>query len=87
MPMVPRCSLPISCPYTYDIRGILRRIEVGNYKGALAALSTGNRISKSNEIDCVDCAAPCNMACKGKNGNIQPVRIKSTLVKLANLLS
>ena len=76
-----------SCPFEYDIRGILRRIEVGNYEGAFAFFRNGNKIRKSNEIDCLDCPAPCEKACKGKNGTIPPVKIKSALVNLSNLLS
>lgn len=69
------------CPAGYDIRGILRRIEVGNYRGAYAILR------KEDRITCLDCPAPCNKACKAKNGEVASVNIKTTMLDLANLLS
>jgi prolycopene isomerase len=74
------------CPAEYDIRGLLRRIEVGNYKGAYSILRKKNEAKKPVEINCLDCAAPCFGACKGKNGNVPAVKIKKTIVDLANLI-
>lgn len=73
------------CPFEYDIRGILRRIEVGNYQGAYAILKTENTKRKAMEINCLDCSAHCYDACKGKSGNVLPVNSKNILVSLARL--
>ncbi len=70
------------CPAEYDIRGILRRIEVGNYQGAYSVLREGN---KANDINCLNCPAPCYKACKGKSGKVPPVKIKNTFLSLASL--
>ena len=71
------------CPAEYDIRGILRRIEVGNYRGAYSVIREGN---KENDINCLNCPAPCYEACKGKNGTVPPVKIKNIFISLASLL-
>lgn len=73
-----------SCPAEYDIRGILRRIEAGNYRGALSLIREAN---KSDDIKCLDCTAPCYVACKGKDGDVPPVKIKNTFIRLAFLLA
>jgi len=78
--------LPV-CPAEYDIRGLLRRIEVGNYSGAYTILRENNNAKRPVEINCLDCHAPCYEACKGKSMNVSPVRIKSIMVNLARLLS
>lgn len=70
------------CPAEYDIRGLLRRIEVGNYQGAYSILKEGNR---ANDINCLDCPAPCYEACKGKIEDVPPVKIKPIFVNLARL--
>jgi Fe-S-cluster-containing dehydrogenase component len=72
-----------SCPFEYDIRGILRRIEVGNYQGAFNMLRDGKKKNTSTDIHCIDCTAPCDEACKEKNGNTPPVKIKNIFVSLA----
>lgn len=74
------------CPAEYDIRGILRRIEVGNYQGAYSVISSKNRRKRSNNINCLDCQAPCYEACKGKSGKVPPVKIKNTFLSLDSLL-
>jgi len=74
------------CPAEYDIRGILRRIEAGNYRGAYSALGGGIIKKKSNDINCLDCRAPCYEACKGKSGSVPPVKIKNTFLSLNSLL-
>jgi prolycopene isomerase len=74
------------CPAKYDIRGILRRIEVGNYEGAFSILKTEIKKKKSVTINCLDCPAPCYEACKGKSGNVPPVKIKNTFLSLNILL-
>jgi NADPH-dependent glutamate synthase beta subunit-like oxidoreductase len=73
------------CPAEYDIRGILRRIEVGNYQGAYAILKTGNQKKKSNYIYCLDCPAHCYKACNGKIGSVPPVNIKNVFIGLASV--
>ena len=75
--------LPV-CPTEFDIRGILRRIEVGNYKGAQAILS--NNSKTSGKINCLNCSAPCLEACKGKNEDLPPVIIKKIFIDLVGLL-
>jgi prolycopene isomerase len=75
------------CPANYDIRGLLRRIEVGNYKGAYAILMDKNRENVSDSFGCIDCPAPCNAACMRKKGSVTPVKIKSTMVELVKLIS
>ena len=77
--------LPV-CPAEYDIRGILRRIEAGNYQGAYSALSRKNIKKKSNNINCLDCQAPCYEACKGKSGKVPPVIIKKAFLSLDSLM-
>lgn len=74
------------CPAEYDIRSILRRIEVGNYQGAYSVISRKNIRKKSNNINCLDCQAPCYEACKGKSGKVPPVKIKNTFLSLDSLL-
>jgi prolycopene isomerase len=75
------------CPTKYDIRGLLRRIEVGNYMGAYAILKKKNKEKEPVAINCIDCPAPCYEACMGKNGSVTPVKIKRTMVELVKLLS
>jgi prolycopene isomerase len=70
--------LPV-CPAEYDIRGILRRIEVGNYNGARTMLRAG--------VSCLDCPAPCCDACKGKEASVPPVSIKRIMTDLDTLVS
>lgn len=74
------------CPAEYDIRGTLRRIEVGNLHGAYAIIKTGNQKKKSNYINCLDCPAHCNKACNGKKGSVPPVNIKNVFLSLASLM-
>jgi Fe-S-cluster-containing dehydrogenase component len=75
------------CPYDYDIRGILRRIEVGNYEGAYSILKSGSNTKKSGDIYCIDCPADCYEACKKKIGEVPPVEIKNVFVDLARIRS
>jgi len=75
------------CPHTYDIRGILRRIEVGNYRGAYSMLRNGTAKSETSEIHCIDCTADCYEACKRKNGSVPAVKIKDVFVNLAKMQS
>ncbi|MEE4116158.1 MAG: FAD-dependent oxidoreductase, partial [Marinilabiliaceae bacterium] len=77
--------LPV-CPAEYDIRGVLRRIEVGNYQGAYSVLGKGNGEKKANDINCINCPAHCDIECKDKNGSVPPVKIKNTFLSLARLL-
>ncbi len=77
--------LPV-CPYDLDIRGILRRIEVGNYKGAYRALFTGGSGEDLLTIPCADCKAPCHKACSKKGGTVEPVKIKDVFMDLANMI-
>lgn len=74
------------CPAEYDIRGVLRRIEVGNFQGAYAILKTGNQKKQSNYINCLDCPGHCYKACNGKSGNVPPVNIKNVFLRLTSLL-
>ena len=74
--------LPV-CPAEYDIRGLLRRIEAGNFQGAKAILKEENKANKSNDINCFNCPAPCYEACKGKNDEVSPVKIKNVFISLA----
>lgn len=76
--------LPV-CPAEYDVRGLLRRIEVGNYQGTYSILKEENKANQSNDINCLDCTAPCYEACKGKIEDISPVKIKNIFVNLARL--
>lgn len=76
-----------ACPFEYDIRGILRRIEVGNFNGAYAILRNGNKNRKSYDINCFDCKAYCHEACNSKSENVPSVKIRNTFVDLANLLN
>ncbi len=78
--------LPV-CPFGYDVRGILRRMEVGNYQGAYAILRRGNRKKNSHDLNCHGCRAHCYEACKRKGGNVPPVKIKNVFVDLACLLN
>lgn len=74
------------CPADYDIRGTLRRIEAGNFEGASSNLKTDNQKKISVAINCLDCPAPCYEACKGKSGNVPPVKIRNTFLSLDRLL-
>jgi len=71
------------CPIEYDVRGILRRIEVGNYQGAQSILQKGKEL---NDIHCIDCGAFCYDACKEKSGNVPPVNIKNIFISLNSML-
>ena len=71
--------LPV-CPSEFDIRGTLRRIEMGNFSGAIANLET-----KSNHINCIDCPGPCNKACNGKEDSVPSVNIKNVFINLVSL--
>lgn len=71
--------LPV-CPAEYDIRGTLRRIEMGIFSGAIANLET-----KSNHINCIDCSGHCHKACNGKEGSVPPVNIKNVFINLVTL--
>jgi len=71
------------CPVEYDIRGILRRIEVGNYQGAHAMLLKNAEL---HTISCVDCDAFCYDACDEKKGNTPPVNIKNIFNSLDHIL-
>ena len=73
------------CPAGYDIRGVLRRIEVGNMQGAYSILREGNKRKKENDINCIDCPAPCYEACRGKGGDVPAVKIKNIFVGLSGL--
>jgi prolycopene isomerase len=75
------------CPAEYDIRGLLRRIEVGNYNGAYSVLREKNKAGSPLDINCLDCHEPCYEACKGKNGSVPAVKIKETMINLASLVS
>jgi prolycopene isomerase len=75
------------CPANYDIRGLLRRIEVGNYTGAYAILMDKIKENEPDSFNCIDCPAPCYEACKGKADSVTPVRINSTMVELVKLVS
>jgi len=74
------------CPAEYDIRGFLRRIEVGNYKGAYSILKVENSVSKVTEINCFDCVAYCCDACAEKIGNTPPVDIKNIIINMDSIL-
>jgi prolycopene isomerase len=74
------------CPANYDIRGLLRRIEVGNFKGAYALLKTDNSNTKITDIHCINCIANCHNACERKGINVPPVDIKNIIVNLDKML-
>jgi prolycopene isomerase len=74
------------CPAEYDIRGMLRRIEVGNYQGAHSLLKTENREKEIKELNCIDCIGYCYDACAGKSGITPPVDIKNIFINLDRML-
>ncbi len=75
-----------NCPFEYDIRGALRRIEVGNYQGAYSLIKTENKGTRAMEVNCFDCMAHCNDACMGKSGNVAPVDIKNIFVNMDSVI-
>lgn len=69
------------CPAGIDIRGITRRIEMGNILGASRLLEGTDRLS--GEISCKACPAPCQTECRRKNPDLEPVAIRPLLIDLA----
>lgn len=52
-----------ACPHGIDIRGIVRRIEMGNTLGAYRELTKG----RNGKTPCLQCSAPCEDACAVKS--------------------
>jgi prolycopene isomerase len=69
------CELPgctIRCPDSKDIRGVLRRLESGNFYGAKKRLD-----ETSSKNLCGDCEGYCEASCKRLSFDSNPVPIKS----------
>ncbi len=77
--------LPV-CPYELDIRGILRRIESGNFSGAYSALLKKNNGKEEAAIPCIDCQGFCLKACEQKKGDLAPVKNKQIFMDLAKIM-
>ncbi|MDD4962025.1 MAG: hypothetical protein PHX07_07285, partial [Candidatus Marinimicrobia bacterium] len=60
-----------ACPYGIDIRGIARRIEMGNTPGAFRELTKG----RNGEVPCLQCPAPCEDACAAKSETLPKVPV------------
>lgn len=67
-----------ACSYDIDIRGIVRRIEMGNLQGAYRELIKG----RDGEISCLHCSAPCEEICAAKSDEIPEVPIHKLLASL-----
>ena len=69
-----------ACPASFDIRGIMRRLECGNALGAkkLLVWSHGDPV----ELPCITCHAPCEASCLRKEFDPLGVSIRDTLLKL-----
>ncbi|MDD3095202.1 MAG: FAD-dependent oxidoreductase [Candidatus Neomarinimicrobiota bacterium] len=68
----------IACPYDIDIRGIVRRIEMGNLSGAYRELMDG----RNGEPPCLHCPAPCEEVCAAKSDKLPEVPIYKLLMAL-----
>ena len=69
---IPNCTL--KCPDGKDIRGILRRLEAGNFIGAKKRL-----LETTIGTLCSDCAGFCEKSCKRLSFDKKPVPIKRLL--------
>jgi len=70
------------CPYGIDIRGALRRIEMGNLPGALKVILQRSDKKTPDRIRCLDCSAPCVDACAEKGCRCKGVPIASLFIAL-----
>jgi prolycopene isomerase len=73
-----RCR--IKCPYKIDIRGIMRRLYVGNISGAKKLI----KIDGKGLPVCVSCTEkPCEYVCKRLLFNSKPVPIHDVMIRLS----
>ena len=78
----PGCTL--ACPFSYDIRGAMRRIECGNLFGTVRLL---REASGSEAIACSTCDAPCEGHCLRRLFDGRSVSIKRILTALERHVS
>lgn len=70
-----------ACPRALDIRGICRRLEMGNTIGAKAILTQGKE--QPGFQDCISCSAPCEAACAESWNSFEGVAIQKLMTELA----
>ena len=67
-----------ACPYSVDVRGILRRLYVDNIHGAKKLL----KFDKNNMLSCLTCDKYCEKACRRIDTFGKTVPILNILEKL-----
>jgi prolycopene isomerase len=69
-----------ACPYSVDIRGIMRRLYVENINGSKKLLKYEN-----DTLSCFKCDAQCEKSCRRKSIFKEPVPIRQILTKLNDM--